>query len=39
MQATRNKLREGTPITMAAIAHLIGFVCILDVPELNDTPP
>jgi hypothetical protein len=26
-------LPEGTPITMAAIAHLIGWVCILDVQE------
>lgn len=26
-------LREGTPITVAAIAHLIGWVCILEVPE------
>jgi hypothetical protein len=26
-------LREGTPITVAAIAHLIGWVTILEVPE------
>ena len=32
-------LREGTPITVAAVAHLIGFVCILDVPKLDNTPP
>jgi hypothetical protein len=32
-------LREGTPITVAAIAHLIGWVCILEVPELDETPP
>ena len=27
-------LREGTPITVAAIAHLIGWVTILEVEEL-----
>jgi hypothetical protein len=26
-------LTEDTPISVAAIAHLIGWVCILDVPE------
>jgi hypothetical protein len=26
-------LADGTPITVAAIAHLIGWVTILDVPE------
>lgn len=26
-------LAVGTPITVAAIAHLMGWVCILDVPE------
>ena len=26
-------LAVGTPITAAAIAHLIGWVCILDVEE------
>lgn len=29
-------LAEGTLITVAAIAHLIGWVCILDVPEPGD---
>jgi hypothetical protein len=28
-------LAVGTPITAAAIAHLIGWVCVLDVPELE----
>jgi hypothetical protein len=28
-------LAVGIPITAAAIAHLIGWVCILDVPELE----
>jgi hypothetical protein len=27
------QLKVGTPITMAAIAHRIGWVCILDVEE------
>lgn len=31
-------LRDGTPITVAAIAHLMGWVCILDVPELEEEP-
>jgi hypothetical protein len=27
------QLKVGTPITVAAIAHRIGWVCILDVEE------
>jgi hypothetical protein len=28
-------LREGTPLTVAAIAHLLGWVTILEVPEIE----
>jgi hypothetical protein len=28
-----HRLQAGTLITVAVIAHLIGWVCVLDVPE------
>jgi hypothetical protein len=31
-------LAVGTPLTVAAIAHLIGWVCVLDVPEADQWP-
>ncbi|HSF33605.1 MAG TPA: hypothetical protein VLK82_24450 [Candidatus Tectomicrobia bacterium] len=31
--------RVGTAITVAVTAHLIGWVCILDAPEVPETPP
>jgi hypothetical protein len=34
-EAGVSRLKAGAPITVAAIAHLIGWVCILEVPELG----
>jgi hypothetical protein len=31
-------LAIGTPLTVAAIAHLSGWVCVLDVPEADQWP-